>query len=151
MARQVALNQSSTGGGQYPGNGGPGLALFVFHERGRPIGDFRKAWASACIAAGFSRVDKLEGPEGEEEQTVPTTIFHDLRRSAVRNFDRNNVSPSTAMKITGHKTDSVYRRYRIVPERDMRDALATTQDAVKAEAANGQQVVVPLRSATAAG
>ena len=65
------------------------------------------------------------------------------------NFDRNNVSPSTAMKITGHKTDSVYRRYRIVPERDMRDALARTQDAVKAEAANGRQVVVPLRSATA--
>jgi integrase len=134
---------------EYPGIGGPALARFVFHDSGRPIGDFRKSWATACVAAGFSRT--VAGSGGAAEQMVPTLIFHDLRRSAVRNFDRNHVSPSTAMKITGHKTDSVYRRYRIVPEGDMRDALARTQDAVKAEAANGRQVVVPLRSATAGG
>jgi hypothetical protein len=27
----------------------------VFHREGRPIADFRKAWATACVKAGFAR------------------------------------------------------------------------------------------------
>jgi integrase len=67
------------------------LADLVFHRDGRPVGSFRKAGASACKAAG-----------------VPGLLFHDLRRSAVRNFERAGVSQAVAMKITGHKTASVY-------------------------------------------
>jgi hypothetical protein len=52
-------------------------------------------------------------------QCISTTP---LRRSAVRNLDRAGVSRSMAMKLTGHKTENVYRRYAIVAENDLREA-----------------------------
>lgn len=78
----------------------------VFHRAGRPIRDFRAAWQSACKAAG-----------------CPGRIPHDLRRTAVRNLDQAGVSQALAMQITGHKTASVYRRYRIVSSQDLKLAL----------------------------
>ena len=41
------------------------------------------------------------------------------------------MSQAVAMKITGHKTPSVYRRYRIVNEDDIERALAQTQEAIR--------------------
>ncbi len=78
---------------------------FVFHRNGRPIKTMRRSWASACRKAG-----------------VPGLILHDLRRSAVRNLERAGISRSVAMKLTGHKTENVYRRYAIVAETDLRGA-----------------------------
>jgi integrase len=95
-------------------DGSTGIAKFVFHcGDGRPVGDFRKAWATAC-----------------SEAKMPGILFHDLRRSAVRNLDRSGVGQAVAMKITGHKTLSVYQRYRIVSESDIRDALDRAQAAI---------------------
>jgi integrase len=79
--------------------------VYVFHNGGKKIGDFRKVWAAACTRAG------LEG-----------TLIHDLRRCAARNLSRAGVREQTAMKITGHKTASMYRRYRIVDEAELREA-----------------------------
>lgn len=107
------------------------LSPLVFHRRGRPVANIKRPWADACKAAG-----------------VPGTLFHDLRRSAVRNMDRANVTQSVAMAITGHKTTSVYRRYRIVDEADIGEALMRTQQAVK-QAVSAK--VKPMRDAAERG
>jgi integrase len=49
-------------------------------------------------------------------------ITHDFRRAAVRNLERAGVSRSDAMKMVGHKTESIYRRYAISDERSMKEA-----------------------------
>jgi integrase len=63
---------------------------------GSPIHDFRGAWQRACRDAG-----------------MPGRLVHDLRRTAVRKLERAGVSRSDAIAMTGHKTESVYRRYAI--------------------------------------
>jgi len=50
------------------------------------------------------------------------TIPHDLRRCTSRNLSRAGVPEQLSMKITGHKTNSMYRRYRIVDEDELREA-----------------------------
>lgn len=78
---------------------------FVFHRAGKRIRSMRNAWDKACREAG-----------------LPGKLRHDMRRSHARNLDRAGVPQSVAQKILGHKTDSVWRRYRIVADEDLQDA-----------------------------
>jgi integrase len=70
-----------------------------------PAGDWRKAWKAATRAAG-----------------CPGALLHDLRRTVVRNLTRANVPEKVAMEWTGHKTRSVFDRYRIVRESELHEA-----------------------------
>jgi integrase len=72
------------------------IVPWVFHRDGEPILSMRSAWDAACERAG-----------------LPGAWFHDLRRTAVMHLERAGVSRSVAMKLTGHKTEAVYRRYAI--------------------------------------
>ena len=50
-------------------------------------------------------------------------IFHDFRRTAARDLIRSGVGESVAMCITGHKTNSMFKRYNITNTDDVREAL----------------------------
>lgn len=78
----------------------------VFHRDGVPIRSLRGAWNAACARAG-----------------MPGALFHDLRRTAVRNLERAGVPRSVAMKLTGHKTEAVYRRYAITDARALAEGV----------------------------
>lgn len=78
--------------------------VFV-RDDGSPIKGYRRAWRSACKRAGVSG-----------------RLLHDLRRTAVRNLERAGVSRSASMRMSGHLTETVYRRYAIVSESDLREA-----------------------------
>ena len=102
-----------------------GLMDLVFHRSGKPLGDLRKAWKSACSSAG-----------------VPGQLFHDLRRTAVRNLVRAGVPERVAMSISGHRTRAVFDRYNIVSLEDMRSAQESLQSHLERQPAKRKVVAI---------
>jgi integrase len=119
-AREVAVSDDVTK-----------LSEFVFHRKGHPVAEFRKSWTRAC-----------------KQAKVPGLLFHDLRRTAVRNMVRAGVPQSVAMSISGHKTVSMFMRYNITSEEDKRKALKSTQKYVRRQSAVRRVVSMEARTGT---
>ena len=124
------------GGREYETENGSGIAQHVFHRNGEPVGDFRKAWSSACAEAKLvtPKLDKNGQPvtelvDGKKQVVmVPARIFHDLPRTAVRNMVRAGVREGVAMAISGHRTRAVFDRYNITSDEDLRQAVRLTTE-----------------------
>ena len=109
----------------------PGCNL-IFHHDGAPIVDYRKCWRSACVCLGLGAyycrdcrdaqgryTSKLDagkkcsvcGKSWPENPKYIGRIFHDFRRSAAHEAWKAGSSVGDCMKITGHKTSSMFKRY----------------------------------------
>ena len=78
---------------------------FVFQFEGKPIKRVKRAFHMAVRKAG-----------------VQDLCFHDLRHCAATNLRRAGVDTVTAMKIVGHKSEKMHRRYNAVSEEDLKKA-----------------------------
>ena len=111
---------------------------FVFMNAGERISTFRKAWNSACVRTGLgiftcrgcnapispgSRCTGCKKAKRRARQRLYRgLIFHDLRRTGIRNLVSAGVPERVAMAISGHRTRAVFDRYNIVSGRDLKDA-----------------------------
>jgi hypothetical protein len=142
---------------------------YVFTRKdGSPVRDFREAWSNLSCAAGLGRMlcpectndERLlvalasdgECPQCSRKPKHPKydgLIFHDLRRSAVRNMVRRGIPERVAMQISGHKTRTVFDRYNIVSESDLIEAAHKIEEgrgAVWAEFRQSQTTSTSLHS-----
>ncbi|MEK7216487.1 MAG: tyrosine-type recombinase/integrase, partial [Chloroflexota bacterium] len=87
------------------------------------------------------------GNAAGETAGVAGRIPYDLRRTAVRNMIRAGVDQAVAMKISGHRTDAIFRRYNIVSDDDLREAVVKTAAYVASLPA--ERKVLPLAEGTA--
>jgi len=101
------------------GPSGPRGCEWVFHRDGEPVRDFRGAWRKAVQAIG-----------------KPGLLFHDLRRAALTNLVQAGVEEQVAMRVSGHRTPSAFRRYRIVSTDDVLAALTRTESRLTADPHN---------------
>jgi integrase len=101
--RKILKAQRNAGDASEAATGKP--CPLVFHRDGEPLKEFYKAWRKAC-----------------ESAKVPGRLLHDMRRTAIRNLIRAGVSERVAMQMCGHKTRSIFDRYNITSDRDLRSA-----------------------------
>ena len=88
---------------------------------------FRRAWVTACRKVG-----------------IPNRIFHDLRRTAIRNMVRSGIPERVAMMISGHKTRSVFERYNIVSEGDLMIAAKKQEEYLKSQMGTNLGTVIKM-------
>jgi integrase len=103
------------------------LCNLIFHKNGKRLGQCQKEWKQAVEAAN-----------------CPDLVFHDLRRFAVTALTNAGVPQSIAMKVSGHKTEAMFKRYQILVTDEVRSAMERTQE-LRAQAIKTKSKVVAMR------
>ncbi|MGD0626082.1 MAG: site-specific integrase [Thermodesulfobacteriota bacterium] len=78
----------------------------VFTYQGKPVISIKNALANALKEAGINDF-----------------LFHDLRHTFVSNARKAGIDRTVIMKLTGHKTLSMFTRYNTVDQADAKDAM----------------------------
>lgn len=129
----------------------------------RPIGNFRKPWRRACVKIGVGRMEPVLDSTGQpvfqpkryaRSKPKPQTryaglIFHDLRRTFVTDAEHAGAPRHEAMKLSGHKTEAVYKRYAI-DNREQRRAVVTQIENYRAQKFGHNTVTVEQERKTEA-
>jgi integrase len=109
-----------------PGFGDAHVFTYELRGKRRPIGDFGKAFNTACYEAGlpcetepWSYTDRWGNRHTGVRVLDASNIPHDFRRTAVRNLTRMGIPEKVAMDMCGHRTREVFDRYRIVSQSDL--------------------------------
>jgi integrase len=132
----------------------------VFHREGERILSFGKAWNKAAVSAGLGRYicrhcggqiltrkcaacnergvgrKRTDRAGFADDAIYEGCLFHDFRRTAVRNLRRSGVPQNVIMRMAGMKTDAIFKRYDIIDDEDLREALRKRRDYMN-EAADG--------------
>ena len=123
-------------------NGTVQMCEYIFHRGGSPVAGIKKSWQTAAIAVGLGiMVCKKCGGQGHEKyckkcktaRKYEGKLFHDLRRTAVRNMVKAGVNTQVAKRWSGHTSDSMFERYSILTTDDMREAQKRTEEYRKSQ------------------
>jgi integrase len=129
---------------------------FRIDQRGhtRPIGDFRKVWRRVCVKIGLAKWEAGTDKNGnavydppryahslpKQKMVYTGLVFHDLRRSFITAAEHAGAPRHEVMQISGHKTESVYKRYAIANREQRRAALETIEQFRAERGQNGDNV-----------
>jgi integrase len=101
--------------------------VFFNYDTGQRERIGREAWVRACIQLGWATKKQTTEEENRSYQLSkdpihlyrPTVLFHDLRRTGVRNVTRAGVPEKIVMLWSGHRTRAVFDRYNITNDADL--------------------------------
>ncbi len=120
---RATLNRTATPAAAVTPNPMPTLANV---QRVFTAGSFRKSWKTACYKAGLPctvEPVKKGGKRGAVKVIHCARTFHDLRRSAIREWIKNGMPEKVAMMLSGHLTRSILDRYNVIGEADLLQAV----------------------------